>query len=521
MSFLLALIAGCGGGGGGSPPPPSPPPPPPPNVTIGGTVTGLTGTGLTLQNGTGAPLAIAANGAFQFPGTVPNGTVYFVRVATQPGTPTQFCSAPNGAGVATSNTAITVICNAGIPRYIYAVDFNQNLLYGFGVDSNTAALSIVGPPTATGQFPLDPSVAPQGAFFASGAGGFLYVRNSNDGTVSAFSINSATGVLTPVPGSPFSITGQGNTIIQTVISPTGRFIYFLDQGVGGGGPRRIFAYVIQANGALAAIAGSPFTALEATHRLEIDPLGRYLYGATSSFASSAVTTYRVDPGTGALSPVGTPANGTFGLARSVVHPGGQFLYVARDSQGAPGQPPPAVDAYTIDTGTGQLTLLGSVPASLSNQTNMPVMDPQGRFLYVTGPGGVVGFAINAGTGALTPVGGPPVLMGSNIGQIDIDPTGRFLYSPIRVNPGEGVFAHSIDAATGQLTVIAGSPFLLGTNVSPTFVQADASGRWLFVASFGDDRVTSLTINSTTGELTFVDSETAGTNATHFVQAGTQ
>jgi len=525
LSFILAVTAGCGGGGGGggSPPPPAPPPPPPPPVTIGGTVAGLVGTGLTLQNGTGTPLAIAANGAFQFPGTVANGTTYFVHVQTQPGTPTQFCSAPNGAGVATSNTAITVICNAGTPRYLYTTDFNANLLYGFAVDG-AGMLASVGAASATGLFPLDPAVAPIGAFFASGAGGFVYVRNSSAGTVSAFSIDSATGALTAVPGSPFNITGLGNTIIQTVLSPTGRYIYFLDQSVGGNGQRRIFAYTIQANGALVAVAGSPFNAVAGTHRLMIDPLGRFLYGATSILGgSSQVTTYLVNVATGALSSVQTPANGTFGLARGVVHPSGRFLYVARDSQGAPGQPAPTIDAYAIDTAIGQLTGIGSVAAALNNQSNNPVMDPLGRFLYVSGPGGVMGFAINATTGALTavPAPGGAVLVGANIGQGDIDPTGRFLYSPIRENPGEGIAAHAINQTTGQLTVIPGTPFPLGSPVAPNFVKADASGRWLFVATFGDSRLHSLTINPASGVLALIDSESAGLNATQFTQAGTQ
>ena len=493
-------------------------------VTIGGTVQGLQAgsAGLTLQNGTGTPLAIAANGAFQFPGTVPNGTVYFVRVATQPNTPAQFCSAPNGAGIATSNTAITVVCNSGTPRYLYVSDFSLNTLYGFAVDGAAGTLIPVagGVPASTGQWPLEPGVAPAGAFFTSGPGGFVYVRNVNDGTVSAFSINAATGALTAVPGSPFSITGQGNTVVQTVISPTGRFVYFLDQSVGGTGQRRIFAYLIQANGALAAIAGSPFNAVAGTHRLEIDPLGRYLYGATTSLAGGAMTTYRVDPDTGALSSVGTPANGTLGLARGVVHPGGQFLYVARDTTNLPAPPPPAVDAYTIDTATGQLTLLGSVAAASSNQSTVPIMDRQGRFLYVTGAGGIVGFRIDAGTGALTPVGGPPALVNFNVGQSDIDPTGRFLYSPIRQGPSEGVAMHTIDQATGQLTLSPGN-FSLGANVSPTFVRADASGRYLFVATFTDDRITSLAIDAVSGLLSFRSSQPAGTNATQLTIAGTQ
>ena len=516
----MAACGGGGGGGGGSPPPP--PPPPPPAVTIGGTVTGLVGTGLTLQNGTGASLAIAANGAFQFPGTVPSGTPYWVRVVTQPGTPLQFCSAPNGAGVATSNTAINVVCNSGAPRYLYTSDFAQNTMYGFAVDGSTGALSPVanGVPAQTGQWPLGLVVTPKGAFQTSGSGAFGYTINSVDGTISGYSINSTTGALTAVPGSPFTITGQQATVTQMLISPTGRYMYLLVMLPGE--PQRVHTYSIQANGALVALAGSPLNLAQGTHRLEIDPLGRWLYGATTIFDVATVATYRVDPNTGVVSAVGTAATGTGGLARGAMHPNGQFVYFARDTKNLPSPPAPAVDAYSVDAATGQLTLIGSVGAG-SDQGTVPRIDPLGRFLYVPSVGtGVSGFAINPLTGALTAVPGSPVLVGQNVGQLDIDPTGRFLYAPVRTGAGtEGIAMYTINPATGQLGVMLGSPFPLGLNVTPTFLQAEASGRWVFVASFNDDKVTSLAIHPTAGTLTFVDSETAGTNTTQFTQAGTQ
>ncbi|HKL63700.1 MAG TPA: hypothetical protein VJ883_10060, partial [Woeseiaceae bacterium] len=56
LALLLALGA-CGGGGGGGDtttnPPPPPPPPPPSTYSIGGTVSGLAGSGLTLRNNGG------------------------------------------------------------------------------------------------------------------------------------------------------------------------------------------------------------------------------------------------------------------------------------------------------------------------------------------------------------------------------------------------------------------------------------------------------------------------------------
>jgi DNA-binding beta-propeller fold protein YncE len=46
----------------------------------------------------------------------------------------------------------------------------------------------------------------------------LYVTNSGDGTVSAFTLNPNNGTLTPLPGSPFR-AGQGPSAIVTVERP--------------------------------------------------------------------------------------------------------------------------------------------------------------------------------------------------------------------------------------------------------------------------------------------------------------
>ncbi len=55
------------------------------SYTIGGTVTGLVGGGLVLQNNGGDNLTVSANGAFTFPTSVSSGASYAVTVLTQPG----------------------------------------------------------------------------------------------------------------------------------------------------------------------------------------------------------------------------------------------------------------------------------------------------------------------------------------------------------------------------------------------------------------------------------------------------
>jgi hypothetical protein len=109
-SALLGLLNACGGGGGSSPTPP--PPPPAPTYTVGGTVSNLSGSGLTLQLNGGPTVAVAANGNFAFGSALAAGTAYTVTVLTQPGTPAQVCSVTGGTGtIAAANvTNISIAC---------------------------------------------------------------------------------------------------------------------------------------------------------------------------------------------------------------------------------------------------------------------------------------------------------------------------------------------------------------------------------------------------------------------------
>jgi len=108
VGLMLIALAACGGGsggGGGSSAPMT-------TYTVGGTVTGLTGTGLVLQDNASGDLAVSAAGAFTFATRLATGAAYAVTVKTQPSSPTQNCVVTTGSGtVATSNvTNVAVVC---------------------------------------------------------------------------------------------------------------------------------------------------------------------------------------------------------------------------------------------------------------------------------------------------------------------------------------------------------------------------------------------------------------------------
>ncbi len=113
----LALAA-CGGGGGDGEGNDDPPPPPPPAATFSviATVTGLTGTGLVLQNNGAGSIAVAQGATTANIATgLASGSAYSVTVQTQP--TNQTCTVANGSGTATANVSnITITCGA-TPNY--------------------------------------------------------------------------------------------------------------------------------------------------------------------------------------------------------------------------------------------------------------------------------------------------------------------------------------------------------------------------------------------------------------------
>jgi hypothetical protein len=109
ISLLLAACRTTGPGAGlGAPAPGTGSGATPQN--IGGTVFGLAGTGMVLQDNLTDDLTISANGPFTFHSAV--GGAYAVTVKTQPTSPVQTCSVTNGtgttAGAAVSN--VQIVC---------------------------------------------------------------------------------------------------------------------------------------------------------------------------------------------------------------------------------------------------------------------------------------------------------------------------------------------------------------------------------------------------------------------------
>ena len=130
VAWVAICLTACGGGGGGS----TTSPPPPATYTIGGSVAGLSGSGLVLQNNGSNNLSVSANSpTFTFPTAVASGTSYNVKVFTQPSNPSQNCSVVNGSGTANGNVTNVQISCATVVTPTFTIGGTVSGLSGGGL----------------------------------------------------------------------------------------------------------------------------------------------------------------------------------------------------------------------------------------------------------------------------------------------------------------------------------------------------------------------------------------------------
>lgn len=144
--------------------------------TVGGNVSGLSGSGLVLQNNGGDDQPIAEDGPFTFPAALDDLSDYVVTVVAQPAGPMQTCTVANGAGSLSGQnvTDVQISCvtdqftvagfiiglaegssvvvqnNGGDDRTISADA--PNFRFTAQDDGTTFAVTVLAQPTAPNQF---------------------------------------------------------------------------------------------------------------------------------------------------------------------------------------------------------------------------------------------------------------------------------------------------------------------------------------------------------------------------------
>jgi 6-phosphogluconolactonase (cycloisomerase 2 family) len=219
------------------------------------------------------------------------------------------------------------------------------------------------------------------------AGGFLYVANAGSNNISSFSIDSSTGKLTPVAGSPFFL-GFSPTTMQ--LAPSGNFLYVS----GASTPLGLIAGYSVSAGVLQRVSDTP-TDTSNPQALAIDPTGGFLYAANLGSSGSSISIFTIDSSGGLKEVQGSPlANIYSNPVALMLDSTGQYLYVA--NQGSNN-----VAVYSIVSGLPvALTTSTSTFAFVTHtEPSFLAADPSGKYLFVGSQGssaGIQAFGVNSG-----------------------------------------------------------------------------------------------------------------------------
>ena len=351
----------------------------------------------------------------------------------------------NGGGGTTTNPPA-----ASGNQFAYVVNYFGDNVQAFTSDGN-GNLTAVGTPMTTGSHPHNVNV--------DKAGRFVYISNHDSNFVSGYTINSATGSLTPMnpaPGSPVtdSTDPTNNNPHWSVFDTTGQLLYV--------------------------IAGIP-------------P------------AFSTLKTFTVNATTGALTQIGT----TGPLAQCshghnvTISPNNSFVYVACDLSGV-------VYSFQRDpNGVAINGVLTAVPGPAGAPATAPsaAVDPTSSFLFVGATNSVTVFNINPSNGTITPIQPQSNFQAGNTPHSLTLSNGHLYTANLNADT---VSAFSINA--GVLTQLAGSPFPTGG--TPNQVVVHPNGLVLFTADQTTNTVTRFTVN---GDGTLAPN---GNAATFPAQSGT-
>ena len=285
---------------------------------VGGSVTGLVGSGLVLEINGGAELPIAANGTFDFTALLTSGSSYTVTVKTQPSASN--CVVTNASGVVGGSNVgnVTIECSA-LPGFVYTID-PSNQIVGYGIRPGTDTWSPLGSAVAAGSLPRSLIAAPSGSA--------LYVSDWNSGSIEVYTVDATTGVVTPL-GAPIATGVPGSRPVNMIMSASGAYLYVSNVGA-------------------------------------------------SNVGASNVVTFSNDPKSGGLTAVGTPL--TFGgrtYVKFAMTPDDKFLYMMNFND--IGSSPATLTVYAVDAATGALT--AGTTTTLAVGVQCMGMDPLGRFLW--------------------------------------------------------------------------------------------------------------------------------------------
>ncbi len=282
---------------------------------------------------------------------------------------------------------------------------------------------------------------PRGIHFSKGQR--LYVINSGDAKISAYTFEMTNFTLTQLSGSPYTVAGC-TSMKGSAISPNFRYLYVSCEA-----SNNFFVYNILSDGTLTLNSG-PYSFSQAKS-INVHGAGSIVLVTGYSTNATGVFIVNGDDGTlsniesfsvlgqnantalfgdffyaprwgvGTVQQFGSNSGSSFVALNPAAVTSGTNSYsisISPDGNWA-NSPREAVsgdllDNFSRSNSTGQLTPLASVNTGTTTNLRVSTYDPNSRYLYVAGNNSsLLGYSVNQLTGALTVLTDFPLSLGSN------------------------------------------------------------------------------------------------------------
>ncbi len=272
-------------------------------------------------------------------------------------------------------------------------------------------------------------------------------ETSDSGSVSAFAIDSKTGLLTPLNHQ--SVHGNGPCYVT--VDDSGKWVLAANYGSG-----NVCVFPVNDDGSLAPASdvrqheGSSVNERRQqgphAHCIVLSPDNRYVFAA--DLGTDEIKCYRFDRGEGKLIP--QPAVKTApgaGPRHFIFHPNNKLAFLILELNST-------LSSYQYEAETGRLYHIQTVPSlpedyDGGNSCADIHVHPNGKFVYGSNRGhnSIVIYAVDEVSGELTLVGHEPT-RGEIPRNFAIDPTGTYLLAENQKT--NDVYVFRIDGDTGKL-----------------------------------------------------------------------
>ena len=342
--------------------------------------------------------------------------------------------------------------------------------------------------------------------------GALFVAAEGDSSVSSFSIDLTTGILTANGSS----VPTGSVPSAMIVAPSGTEMFIANSGT-----NNISAYTVKSDGTLTAASGSTATGMTPLS-MAMDSAGHFLFvanqglqvdptsGTVSVFAVQGTTLTEVPGSPFRVAVTGAPSGS--GPAGVAVTPDGKYLYVSNQFDGT-------LSSFSVDASglltAGPVVSVGTAPSAVT-------ITPNGGVVYVANASTVSAFTIcnqvvtscgdpNSPDGTLTAVAGSPFSAGIAPVAMVAAPSGKFLFvvnrmsnqiSEFKIATGTGVLTPNTQATISTGANPVGVTLRVGTE---TIAATGGLRDFLYVPNLGGSSISVYSFDTTVGTLGLVGS----------------